>query len=73
MPVKVVLFKWHVGGDVCGFCSGTSCTPVRDAIEQVGEPDDCPAYTKFSSGPCQKDRAVCNNHVVECPECKLVV
>ena len=48
---------------------------VFNANEQAGQPPDgcLAAYTKFSSGPCQKDRAVCNNHVVECPECKLVV
>ena len=41
--------------------------------KQAGQPDGCPAYIKFSSGTCKKNRAVCNNHVVECPECKRVV
>jgi len=34
--------------------------------KQAGQPDGCPAYIKFSSGTCKKNRAVCNNHVVEC-------
>jgi hypothetical protein len=47
---------------------------VLNANKQAGDPaDGCPTYTKFSSGPCKNDRAVCNNHVVECLECKLVV
>ena len=47
---------------------------VLNANKQAGDPaDGCPTYTKFSSGPCKNDRAVCNNHVVECPECMLVV
>jgi len=72
--VGLHILQGHVGGGVCGFCGSTSCTPVvLNADEQAGQPDGCPAYTKFPSGPCKKDRAVCNNHVVECPECKLVV
>jgi hypothetical protein len=67
------ILQVHVGSDACGFCGGTSCTAVLSANEQAGQPDGCPAYVKFSSAPCKKDRAGCNNHVVECPECKLVV
>ena len=62
-----------MGGNACGFCRGTSYTAVLGANEQAGQPDGCPAYAKFSSAPCKKDRAGCDNHIVECPDCKLVV
>ena len=66
------ILQGHVGGDACGFCDGTSCTPVLTAIEQAGRPDGCRKFEKVSTMPC-KDRANnCNNHPGECPECKLV-
>jgi hypothetical protein len=36
-------------------------------------PGDCPAYVKFSIGPCPKDRPQCNNHPAKCSECQIVV
>ena len=64
----------HVGSDACGFCGGTSCTPYLTANGQPGKPEGCPAYAKFNTKPCEKDRAQCNSHLMECPTgCKAVV
>jgi len=68
------ILQQHVGSDACGFCGSTACSPYLTANGQPGKPEGCAAYSKFSCKPCEKDRAACNNHLLECPAgCKAVV
>jgi len=73
-PVGSHNLQQHVGSGACGFCGGTACTPYLTANGQAGKPLGCAAYVKLSSKLCEKDRAGCNNHLMECPAgCKAVM